>query len=501
MLRLLSLYLTLLILQGCLAEGEIRPSKALNQDTTFLEYRVVLPAEGWIKSGQPLVVSLRYPYSIRVTGSPYIEAEIGGTTERLYYNSGSGTEAINFRYIVNPADYDTDGIVIDRNIQLNGGSLEYTNYSGLKLPAPVTLEPPSTIIRVDGGLPVITSVKEPSVGRYTTGQNIDYEFFFSEKVIISGDVSFNIELGSGSVPVSYFSGSSTNKLVFRREVLITDIDTDGFSTNLAFNQDLVLNRAIRDQSGNLVSSVIPEVPTVSVMNTAGPVITLISPPANGTYVVGDPMDFTFTYSQNVQVNGNPALSLNLTTGKVLARYLSGSGTNSITFRHTVISGEQDLNGIELEPFVLMNGGSMKELGSTLNAMSVFTAPAMGSVIVSAFNGPSIFYYVLPKPQTYFMGEVLEFTVGYNRRLLVSGSPQLRINLGLGIVFASYVPPLPGDPGYNLVFRYTVQPGDSDLDGITLSSPIVGGGTITDTNSIPANLFFITPDASGVKISN
>src|SRR5207247_5814540 len=52
----------------------------------------------------------------------------------------------------------------------------------------------------------------------------------------------------------------------------------------------------------------------------------------------------------------------------------------------------------------------------------------------------------------------------------------------------------------LVFRYIVQPGDNDADGIAAISPIgLNGGTIKDAAGTNAALTFTAPDTSAVLV--
>src|SRR5207247_420791 len=60
--------------------------------------------------------------------------------------------------------------------------------------------------------------------------------------------------------------------------------------------------------------------------------------------------------------------------------------------------------------------------------------------------------------------------------------------------------LPGSGTSTLVFRYTVQPGDNDTDGIAAISPIaLNGGTIKDAAGNDAAVTFTAPDTSAVLV--
>lgn len=65
--------------------------------------------------------------------------------------------------------------------------------------------------------------------------------------------------------------------------------------------------------------------------------------------------------QRVNVTGIPQLSLNIGGTIVQANYSSGSGTNTLKFTYTIISGLNDANGISINANSLsLNGGTIKD---------------------------------------------------------------------------------------------------------------------------------------------
>jgi hypothetical protein len=96
---------------------------------------------------------------------------------------------------------------------------------------------------------------------------------------------------------------------------------------------------------------------------------------------------------------------------------------------------------------------------------------------------------------------LLFTVNTSETVTVDtsgGTPSLSVDIG-GVTRTAV---FTGGSGTNaLTFSYTPQPGDLDLDGVTLTSPLVlNGGTIKDAvgnNMSP--LTFTLPNTSGVKV--
>nr|WP_305120963.1 S-layer homology domain-containing protein [Saccharibacillus sp. JS10] len=115
---------------------------------------------------------------------------------------------------------------------------------------------------------------------------------------------------------------------------------------------------------------------VVTIDTADLVVNSLAVPANATYSAGDNLDFTLNLSRAVDVstiNGTPYLSLDIGGKVVKAYYVSGNGTDALTFRYTVLKGDLDLNGITIYALVLINPQQIqtvagKKLDTTLNSV-------------------------------------------------------------------------------------------------------------------------------------
>src|SRR5204863_3301781 len=78
-----------------------------------------------------------------------------------------------------------------------------------------------------------------------------------------------------------------------------------------------------------------------------------------------------------------------------------------------------------------------------------------------------------------------------------GTPAIALVVGSTSRNASYAS---GSGTSSLVFRYTVQTGDNDADGIASASPInLNGGTIRDAAGNNAALTFTAPNTTGVLV--
>lgn len=93
-----------------------------------------------------------------------------------------------------------------------------------------------------------------------------------------------------------------------------------------------------------------------------PLVTSVAVPANGTYGTAQTLPFSVRFDQNVTVTiggGNPRLTLTVGGTPRTAAYVSGSGTNTLLFRHTVFSGDTDTDGVVLGSSIVLNSSFIR----------------------------------------------------------------------------------------------------------------------------------------------
>ncbi|WP_330115143.1 Ig-like domain-containing protein [Pseudomonas sp. JS3066] len=234
------------------------------------------------------------------------------------------------------------------------------------------------------------------------------------------------------------------------------------------------------------------------VNPINPVITDIgvSNP-DGGYKVGDVITVTISFDQTVIVDTSGGVpSLLLETGLLdrAATYVSGSGSNTLTFSYTVQAGDlsADLD-YQSTGALALNGGSIRNAG---NATAILTLPTTGGAdsiagqhgIVIDGVAPQVTSVSVPANGTYVAGQNLDFTVNLSEAVIVDtigGTPRIAITLdGGGTVFANY---LSGSGTSALVFRLTVSSGQLDTNGISVGGAIqANGGTLRDGVGNDAN---------------
>lgn len=104
---------------------------------------------------------------------------------------------------------------------------------------------------------------------------------------------------------------------------------------------------------------------------------------------------------------------------------------------------------------------------------------------------------VPTAGTYTPGENLDFTANMDEASFVTGTPALGLLIGGSARQANYVS---GDGTQALLFRYPVQSGDEDTDGIEVTGLTLDGGTIKDSAGNDADLTLNSVgDTSGVLV--
>jgi len=117
------------------------------------------------------------------------------------------------------------------------------------------------------------------------------------------------------------------------------------------------------------------------LDTIAPRVMSVSAPASRTYRDGNVLRFILTYSEKVLVTGAPSLSLTLAgNGVRKVDYVSGTGTNALTFEYRIRVGDSARKGLTLAPVIAINGGRIRDFSDN-NAVLLFNAPTLTRVAI------------------------------------------------------------------------------------------------------------------------
>ncbi|MFC5475427.1 Ig-like domain-containing protein [Paraherbaspirillum soli] len=442
---------------------------------------VGVPANGTYGAGQDLVFTVNFSENVVVDtgdGTPYLSVvlDTGGTVHATYIG-GSGTSALSFRYTVASGNNDSDGIVLGAAISANGGTIKdaATNAAVLTLNSVAS----TTGVLVDAIPPTVSSIHTVAGSPNNLGSET-FTVTFSSAVTGVDISDFTLhDSGTATGTIASVSGSGSTYTV-----TINGVTGDG-TMRLDLNSS---GTGITDAFGNAIATGFTGGQSYTLDHTQ-PAVTGMTVPANGTYGVGQNLDFTVTFSEAVTVSGTPRIAITLDTGgTVYANYLAGSGSTTLTFRLTVVGGEQDLTGIATAAAIDANGGAIRDAAANNALLNLGDEPSTAGIDIDAVP-PVVQSVGVPANGTYGTGQDLDFTVDFNKVVTVNtggGVPYLSVTLDTGgTVHASYVS---GSGTSTLTFRYQVVSGNDDSDGIALGASLtVNGGTIRDATGNDATL--------------
>ncbi len=248
---------------------------------------VTSPAVGSYKQATNLDFAANFTEPVTVTGAPRLSLNVGGALKYATYLSGSGTAALIFRYTVEAATNDGDGLVVG-SFQLNGGNIldSSGNVSDLSFLPLLT----SGVI-VDTVASTVSSATAPANGNYSVGQNLNFTLTFNEVVNVSGTPRLTLTVGSTTRYADYLSGSGTSALQFRYVILTGDTDADGIavSPNIDLNGGALADIATNAADLNFTAPNTAGVKVHEYPLSCKEIKTVLSSSLDGTYTI-DPDD-------------------------------------------------------------------------------------------------------------------------------------------------------------------------------------------------------------------
>jgi len=412
---------------------------------------VNVPGSAYYKAGDVLTFTVDFNENVDVTGTPSVPVIIGSTTVQANYTGGTGTTALTFSYTVVAGDNDMDGIAVGSVLALNGGTVK----DGLGNDAALTLNSVGNTddVRVNTVIPTVTLSGTPVLnGPWMM------TITFSEAVTNFVATDITTTNANVSAPIT-----SDNKVY---TVMVSSPGNGPVSLNVPANSAFNIGG-----NGNSASN-----PINYTYDGTAPAVTAVNVPSAGGYNAGDVLSFTANFDENVVVTGTPSIPVTIGAIAVQATYVSGSGTNALVFTYTVQNGDNDADGIAVGAAIALNGGTIKDAATNNAVLTLNSVGTTSGVIVDAV-APVVTSVTVPGNGYYKGGQQLNFTVHFSENVTPSAVPSIPVIIGSTTVEADYVS---GSGTTGLLFTYTVQPGDMDMDGIAVGSAIaLNLGTIKD----------------------
>jgi hypothetical protein len=248
--------------------------------------------------------------------------------------------------------------------------------------------PSESPTQADTTAPILLS-NSISGASFSLDDSITIQLTFNENIVVSGNPRIEITLDNQSSGSLYamFSSASANQLQFSYPVALGDNST---GIDLAAAIDLN-GGSIADAAGNDISlNLITTSYGTKTVDTNVPAVNSLVEPANGTYSdSGGTLLFQVNFSEAVNISGTPRLVLNIGGVTRYATYQSGDGSAGLEFSYTIVSGDDDSDGINLNSTNIdLNGGSITAVSDSANAQLGFGpyVDSMAGVLVDTSSG-------------------------------------------------------------------------------------------------------------------
>ena len=453
--------------------------------------------------GEIVVVQAWFNETVWVPdGDAAVRLQVGPATRAATLYAGSGSNRLSFRYTVQAGDVAEGGISIGPS-SLSGRIVDESGNAAIADFTPLPADPLHEVDAVrPGALRVaITSKPRRNLDVYGLGEVIILRVEFNEHVWVESDAEGRepillLDMGRATVSARFVEGSGSTALLFRYIVRTGDYDGDG----VAVNADSLRAGTIRDRAGNEWDDALRRVPPLAAqrehkVNSGTDIdpptvrdrgVRITSAPANSalaTYALGEVINVEIAFSEVVHVAGQPSLALSIGPNVRPARYASGSGTSNLTFAYTVQAGDVDNDGISIGPGpATLTGGAIRDDGgnpANRDFAALHARDARGhkvDAVAPTIAAPPVISSTPENGDAYRIDEVIELRVTFDDAVQASADSTLTVRVG----DANRDATLAGGSGTaTLVFRYTVQEGDLDEDGISVAANALRGGTITD----------------------
>ena len=153
---------------------------------------------------------------------------------------------------------------------------------------------------------------------------------------------------------------------------------------------------------------------------------MTSAATNGTYKLGEAIQATVTFSEVVVVSDLPQLTLNIGGISKTAGYVSGSGTTQLVFGYTVVSGDEDTDGISIDGLAGTVTDTIGNLADLTNAVLPAQVLHRVDTIVPTVSGVAMTSAAVNG--VYKAGDVIQATVSFSEVVVVSDLPQLTLTI-------------------------------------------------------------------------
>ncbi|MFO1027679.1 MAG: Hint domain-containing protein [Acetobacteraceae bacterium] len=437
-----------------------------------------------LNAGDVVTLSVTMSKTVVVTGTPLLALDVGGVEAQASYVSGSGSSILQFVYTVVSGLDDTDGIAIPAGaLSVTGASIQST--AGVDALLTSAAVGSNSAYLVDTTAPTVIAVACDTTGTVGADGFVVLSVTFSEAVLVTGSPTLSLNTGGTAV----YAGRSDDYTLTFHYIAASGENTD----DLALGDPAVAlpdGAAITDRAGNdadLTGANGANPAGVLAVDTTAPTVSGIaisgsSDKQNNTLVAGDTVTVSVSMSEVVTVSGSPQLTLNIGDAQVQASYLSGSDTDTLLFTYTIVSGDNESQGISIPDNALILDGPITDLaGNSISPGSSYVSPDAGYMVDTALptiTSVAVIGDIGLQNSRLNAGDLAYVKLITSEDVVLTGTPTLTIEIGATLVDASFA----GFGNANeLYFSYQILPGQNDSNGISIPPDALAlhGGSLKD----------------------
>ncbi|WP_156115881.1 hypothetical protein [Bosea sp. UNC402CLCol] len=342
---------------------------------------------GTVKAGDTVRLSVNFNEGVTVNGTPTLSLNTGGTAK---YVGGAGTSTLQFDYVVKAGEKASDLAVAGYNLK---GVTDLAGNAANAAGAPLQ---PAGVLAVGGSAAKVQWIAATGTelsngtGTVKAGNTVRLSVNFNDVMTVSGTPTLSLNSGGTA---KYVGGAGTSTLQFDYKVQAGEkaSDLEVARYNLG---------GVKDRAGNAVdiagaphqpagvlavgatTASDPTAPKVQWIAASGSGIS----DGSGTVKAGDTVWLSVNFKDAMTVNGAPSLSL---SSGGTAKYVSGSGTNTLQFKYVVGAGESapdlEVSGYDLKGVTDRAGKSVNIAGAPHQPAGVLTIAADASAGTASVN--------------------------------------------------------------------------------------------------------------------
>jgi len=334
------------------------------------EISSVTAVAGNYTDGDTININVAFNKDVTVSGSPQLDIDVGGVATTATYNAGLTTSnTLVFDYLVLGGDEDLDGISVT-NFDANGAAIEDSNNNAASL----------TLVNNDTRGALIDATAPSGYG-----MSIDQAYINTENELNARFSFSSAEVGSGyTVTITHNQGGagsvSVSGTVTDTTQVVSGIDVSGVDDG-----ELLFTVNLTDASGNAGTSVTDTV----TKDTVSPVVSSVSASSDGMYILANTIQAQVEFDDLVYVTGVPQLELVIGAQTLVADYLSGSNTSTLTFQIQISAGLLDTDGIAIGSLLMDANGiediSGNDVDTALNNVADTSGILVDGVVPSGYQ--------------------------------------------------------------------------------------------------------------------